>query len=180
MTRYLTLTASALVLAMGLGTAHAQQGTMMNQGGAGMMQGQAGQGPAGQGRADDDERGPQDAQPGRYGGWGMMPWGYGRGMGPGMMDDDDWSRMMGGYGMGPGMMGGYGYGPGMMGRGFMGRGFLGPRMMIIMMDTNGDGKLSLQEFQAIHERMFKALDENGDGQLTPDELQQGSNDGDDR
>ncbi|MCB8840259.1 EF-hand domain-containing protein [Aurantimonas sp. VKM B-3413] len=89
----------------------------------------------------------QDGRP-----YGRMPWGGRWGMGPGMMGDDDW---------GPGMMG-----PGMM----MGRGMMGPQMMIIMMDTNSDGKLSLDEFQSMHKRMFDYLDANGDGQIEMDEL----------
>ena len=32
------------------------------------------------------------------------------------------------------------------------------RMMFSLMDADGDGKLSLQEFQAAHERIFKAMD----------------------
>ncbi|MBD1549003.1 EF-hand domain-containing protein [Labrenzia aggregata] len=104
-----------------------------------------------------------------YGRRGNMPWGYHGHMGPGMM----YGRG-GGYGMGPGMMG-----SGMMGNGMMGRGMMGPQMMILMMDTNGDGKLSLEEFQAIHGRMFKYLDKNGDGQLTPDEIRKNWQDDDD-
>lgn len=59
--------------------------------------------------------------------------------------------------MGPGMMmmGGYG---GM------------PSMMIAMMDTNGDGALSLDEFEAIHSRVFNAMDANKDGTLSPEEM----------
>ncbi|MCC9624009.1 EF-hand domain-containing protein [Thalassospira sp. MA62] len=49
-------------------------------------------------------------------------------------------------------------------------GMMGSDMMIIMMDTNGDGKLSLDEFQAVHARMLKYLDADGDGQLSADEV----------
>jgi hypothetical protein len=89
-----------------------------------------------------------------------------------------------GYHYGGGMMGG-----GMMGRGMMRRayghhdwdrgvmrsGMLGPPMMMRMifslMDADGDGKLSLQEFQAAHERIFKAMDANKDGFVTIEEMQ---------
>jgi hypothetical protein len=86
------------------------------------------------------------------------------------------------------------YGGGMMGRGMMGRammrrgyayhdwdrggmrsGMLGPPMMMRMifslMDADGDGKVSLQEFQAAHERIFKAMDANKDGFVTIEEVQ---------
>jgi EF hand len=89
---------------------------------------------------------------------------------------------------GPGMMGQQGMmGPGMtgqggmMGRGMMGRGgMMGPesmgsgmmmRMLFALMDSDGDGTISLQEFQAAHERIFKAMDANKDGRLTLDEIQ---------
>jgi hypothetical protein len=78
---------------------------------------------------------------------------------------------------GPGMMGRGGMmGPGMMGRG----GMMGPgsmhsgmmmRMLFALMDSDGDGTISLQEFQAAHERIFKAMDANKDGRLTLDEIQ---------
>jgi Ca2+-binding EF-hand superfamily protein len=45
------------------------------------------------------------------------------------------------------------------------------KMVLILADTNGDGKLSLQEFQAAHERMFKVMDSNKDGGLTLEEMQ---------
>jgi Ca2+-binding EF-hand superfamily protein len=68
--------------------------------------------------------------------------------------------------MGRGMMGG-----GMMGGGMM----MGPpimmRMIFALMDADGDGTISLQEFQAAHERIFKAMDANKDGRLTPEEMQ---------
>ena len=62
-----------------------------------------------------------------------------------------------------------GDGGGMMGPGMM----MGPRMgimMMAMMDTNGDGALSLEEVQAVHARMFKYADSDGDGKLTLDEM----------
>ena len=72
--------------------------------------------------------------------------------------------------MGRGMMGG-----GMMGHGMMGGGAMGPpimlRIMFALMDSDGDGTISLQEFQAAHERIFKAMDSNKDGQLTLEEMQ---------
>ena len=59
-------------------------------------------------------------------------------------------------------------GRGMMGGGMM-RGAMGPpmmfRMVFALMD-DGDGQISLQEFQAAHERIFKAMDSNKDGQVT--------------
>ena len=67
-------------------------------------------------------------------------------------------------------------GMGMMGRG----GMMGPggmhsgmmiRMLFALMDSDGDGTVSLQEFQAAHERIFKAMDANKDGRLTLDEIQ---------
>jgi Ca2+-binding EF-hand superfamily protein len=60
-----------------------------------------------------------------------------------------------------GMMGG----PGRMHGGMM------MRMLFAMMDSDGDGTVSLQEFQAAHERIFKAMDANKDGRLTVEEIQ---------
>src|SRR5262249_15833293 len=73
--------------------------------------------------------------------------------------------------MGHGMMGG-----GMMGHGMMGGGMMGPppvmlRIMFVLIDTDSDGTISLQEFQAAHERIFKAMDTNKDGKLTLEEMQ---------
>ena len=45
------------------------------------------------------------------------------------------------------------------------------RMLFAMMDSDGDGTVSLQEFQAAHERIFKAMDANKDGVLTMQEIQ---------
>jgi EF hand len=85
-----------------------------------------------------------------------------------------------------GMMSGHSPGMlGMMGAGTMGRGaryhdwcrgrdIVAPMMMRIifsLMDADGDGKLSLQEFQAAHERIFKAMDADKDGSVTLEEME---------
>jgi hypothetical protein len=44
-------------------------------------------------------------------------------------------------------------GQGMMGGGMMGRG-IAMRMIFALMDADGDGTISLQEFQAAHERLM--------------------------
>ena len=45
------------------------------------------------------------------------------------------------------------------------------RMAFILMDADGDGALSLEEFRAGHDRIFKGLDANKDGRLSFDEMQ---------
>jgi hypothetical protein len=71
--------------------------------------------------------------------------------------------------MGSGMMGH------MVGRGMIGGGMMGHpvmmRMMFALMDADGDGTVSLQEFQAAHERIFRAMDTNKDGKVTLEEMQ---------
>ena len=68
-------------------------------------------------------------------------------------------------------------GHGMMGRGGMvgGDGMMGHgpgmRFIFALMDSDGDGTVSLQEFQAAHERVFKAMDTDKDGTLTLEEIQ---------
>ena len=94
--------------------------------------------------------------------------------GPGMMG----RGMMGEGMMGHGMMHEGMMGSGMMGRGMMGGGMRGPmmsplamRLIFALMDNDGDGTVSLQEFQTAHERIFKAMDANKDGVLTLEEIQ---------
>lgn len=79
-------------------------------------------------------------------------------------------------GMGAGAMGPM---MGMMGRGMkdramMGGDTMGPplmfRMIFALMDADGDGTVSLAEFQAAHERVFRAMDSNKDGKLTREEM----------
>src|SRR5262249_4355157 len=80
-----------------------------------------------------------------------------------------------------GMMGGEGMRAGAMGRrGMMGPGASGQdapihsmmmHMIFALSDADGDGALSLQEFQAAHERIFKAMDSNKDGRLSFEEMQ---------
>ncbi len=68
-------------------------------------------------------------------------------------DDDDRWGMRGGM-MGPRMGGAH-----MM------------RMMMILLDTDGDGALSLEEVQAVHARFFKAVDADANGKVTIEEMQ---------
>ena len=68
-------------------------------------------------------------------------------------------------------------GGGMM-RGMMGRRMMAHRAMMrlpfriifALMDTDGDGTVSLSEFQAAHEKIFKAMDADKDGTLTMEEM----------
>jgi EF hand len=71
-----------------------------------------------------------------------------------------------------------GQGMGMMGRSMgmmMGQGMMGQRqgmhLMMILMDTDGDGALSLEEVQTAHAKIFKAVDADKNGKVTLDEIQ---------
>lgn len=61
---------------------------------------------------------------------------------------------------------------GMMSGSMMGGGMMmSPDMMLVMLDSDGDGALSLAEFQGMHERMFAYMDANDDGKLEPSEFE---------
>lgn len=62
---------------------------------------------------------------------------------------------------------------GMMHHGMRGQGgMMGPLMRLIfaLMDADGDGTISLQEFQSAHERIFKAMDVDKDGTVSFEEM----------
>jgi hypothetical protein len=62
-------------------------------------------------------------------------------------------------------------GHGMMGHGMMGHGMMRMRVMMILMDTDGDGALSLEEVQTAHAKIFKVIDADKDGKVTLEETQ---------
>ena len=70
-----------------------------------------------------------------------------------------------------GMMGGHPSIAGMMGRDYGHHGSVMARIIFSLMDADGDGKLTLQEWQAAHERIFKAMDTNHDGTVTLEEME---------
>lgn len=86
------------------------------------------------------------------------------------------SHPMGQEGASPMGQGGMTTGESMMGHPMMRAGMMGPppvllHIMFALIDTDSDGTVSLQEFQAAHERIFKAMDTNKDGKLTLEEMQ---------
>jgi len=66
---------------------------------------------------------------------------------------------------------------GMIGRGYGhhgchgGHGMVGMRIIFSLMDADGDGTVSLQEYQAAQERIFRAIDADHDGTVTFEEMQ---------
>jgi hypothetical protein len=143
--RVLMLAMSGFILACGATAASAQQGPMMQQ--------------QPQTQQQQQEHRLQGAQTPR----------------PGVDEDLEDDSGITGWHHGPGWRrGGHGLrlmrGGGMMGPGGMQSGMM-MRMMFAMMDSDGDGTVSLQEFQAAHERIFKAMDANKDGVLTLEEIQ---------
>jgi len=154
-TRVLRLATSALILACSFGAALAQDRLTPQPDQQQMQSRPAGQDSAGT-TAQGGMRGPADMMgQGSMGQGGMM--GPGGMMRHGMMDEHGGRGMMADH-AGRGMVGGMGP-PIMM------------RMMFALMDADGDGSISLQEFQAAHERIFKAMDANRDGVLTMDEIE---------
>jgi Ca2+-binding EF-hand superfamily protein len=45
------------------------------------------------------------------------------------------------------------------------------RFIFSLMDADGDGKLTLQEWQEAHERIFKAMDSDHNGTVSFEEMQ---------
>src|ERR1700751_3416101 len=78
----------------------------------------------------------------------------------------EYNAMMGQGGMGCGMRGRRG----MMGGGGMMRRGAAMRFIFALMDSDGDGTVSLQEFQAAQEKIFKAMDTDKDGTITLEEI----------
>lgn len=79
---------------------------------------------------------------------------------------DQTAKTMQGDMMSKGMMGSPMMSQTMMSQSMM----MNPDMMIVMLDTDGDGSLSLEEFQSMHERMFAYMDKNKDGKLEASEF----------
>jgi hypothetical protein len=83
-------------------------------------------------------------------------------------EDEEHERLFGPM-MGAGAAGMRGMMGGRMGQGAMASPLM-MRMVFALMDADGDGTVSLDEFKAAHERIFKAMDANKDGKLTPEEM----------
>ena len=84
---------------------------------------------------------------------------------------DQAAKTMQGDMMSKGMMGSPMMSQSMMSQSMMSQGMMmNPDMMIVMLDTDGDGSISLEEFQSMHERMFAFMDKNKDGKLEASEF----------
>ena len=75
-------------------------------------------------------------------------------------ESDEDGRMMGMMGRGPWHHGCRG-----------GHSMVGMRIIFSLMDADGDGTVSLQEFQAAQERIFRAMDADHDGTVTLEEME---------